>query len=1168
MPPTPRVFARASAAIVLSFGFAALAPAEQPFAWQQPYAGVLATGDLEYAPEPFEFRAGATVRYIDFAEGDDNHPGTREQPWKRHPWDPQARGRAAQSRGPATYVFKSGVAYRGVLRPGDDRGTAEEPIRLTRDPSWGDGEARIYASEVVEGWQRQAHQGIEQDRERVWMAEVDFLPRTLWMVGGDGEITRLILARWPNWQESDPNDVLREWPTWENPQWWLENSRFHRMEVDGRDRHLGIDTENLTRPAQDYVGATVWSEWGIVMGTPYPAVVEAFDEEQRAVAFRGPWTYEMSEVIARGNRYHLENMPWMLDEPGEFWVERVAEDRARIFLRLPEDRDPNTVTVEAGRHYNIIDAQQLHHVDVAGLTFRFSNVHWMYNHPAWAHPDLRAAVVRLNGSGEGITIRNCVFEHVNQPVRINVGGIEHRIGAVRIHDNAVRRTEHGAVVAAASFGREGYGPLESVELLRNDLYHIGWRALSGEHGHAVDIRFPTTSHVAGNFLYRIGGWGISVQGGKPSHSDPRPYGVPLSRHLIHHNRVEDVLLKSNDWGGIEVWQGGPFYVFNNVVFNPVAFKHWTWREGNPDNIGSFGHAYYLDAGFKTYLFNNIAAGRNNELGTRSVNTTALQNIYSFENWFFNNTFYKFAEMTRQQAPAAGRFRYLGNVIEDVTRLVFRHTDPADVAPDPNAAHFTDGGEYAYHTLAYAGNVFHDIRSRFGAFEETGAVHGEAGTFAEAVRRLDAQAADVGTVAEQPPLRDPAGRDFRPRPGGPATEQDVIAFVPWSLYAPVGEWQFTRNHANPAEIIDEHWHMTPLYRQRERYLDTPRYPLTGVNVTAERFVPGALANWTGGSALRLDGSTQYLVLPQSELQARPEPIPRRTEPTEIGNVELPDRILPEQPFEVTVRLARPLGDERLEMHVHWMREQSWGGFSELAGAAQPVPGSPDTYRFTPTVPPHQGLHRYQLLIFRSPDGSFDRQTQLVRVEAPPATFTQALRPGDARNADIGHGNFLLEVCLQTEDRQGVIIHKRAESGYVLDLVEGRPRLQLRSGSAQYTATAEAAIDDGQWHHLLIEVDRGEGAVRFYLDGRAVDARTSGRMPEGSLANEADFLVGGGPDLPHLAATFDFLRLAQGTLADARTTIEELHAWQFDGPQFRDFTGRDRRHGNAAGALLAP
>ena len=41
---------------------------------------------------------------------------------------------------------------------------------------------------------------------------------------------------------------------------------------------------------------------------------------------------------------------------------------------------------------------------------------------------------------------------------------------------------------------------------------------------------------------------------------------------------------------------------------------------------------------------------------------------------------------------------------------------------------------------------------------------------------------------------------------------------------------------------------------------------------------------------------------------------------------------------------------------------------------------------------------------------------------------------------------------------------------------------------------------------------------------------------------------------LAGGLEFMRIALGTLADARTDIDELYAWQFDGPFLRDFTGR--------------
>ncbi len=59
---------------------------------------------------------------------------------------------------------------------------------------------------------------------------------------------------------------------------------------------------------------------------------------------------------------------------------------------------------------------------------------------------------------------------------------------------------------------------------------------------------------------------------------------------------------------------------------------------------------------------------------------------------------------------------------------------------------------------------------------------------------------------------------------------------------------------------------------------------------------------------------------------------------------------------------------------------------------------------------------------------------------------------------------------------------------------------------------------------------------------------------SLANDGDLYVGGTPAGRHLDGTLDFLRIAHGTLADADTTIEELYAWEFDGPFLRDFAGR--------------
>jgi hypothetical protein len=88
---------------------------------------------------------------------------------------------------------------------------------------------------------------------------------------------------------------------------------------------------------------------------------------------------------------------------------------------------------------------------------------------------------------------------------------------------------------------------------------------------------------------------------------------------------------------------------------------------------------------------------------------------------------------------------------------------------------------------------------------------------------------------------------------------------------------------------------------------------------------------------------------------------------------------------------------------------------------------------------------------------------------------------------------------------------------------------------------------------------------YVDGKK-DASAAGVDGTVSLANDGDVYVGGTPEGRCFDGTLDFLRIALGTLADADTTIEELYAWEFDGPFLRDFAGRKPAGAKrAAGAL---
>ena len=117
-------------------------------------------------------------------------------------------------------------------------------------------------------------------------------------------------------------------------------------------------------------------------------------------------------------------------------------------------------------------------------------------------------------------------------------------------------------------------------------------------------------------------------------------------------------------------------------------------------------------------------------------------------------------------------------------------------------------------------------------------------------------------------------------------------------------------------------------------------------------------------------------------------------------------------------------------------------------------------------------------------------------------------------------------------------------------------------------SQSAVNDGQWHHVIAEADRKAGTFTIYIDGKQ-DAGGPGLGADVSLANDADLYVAGTPQGHNLDGTIEFLRIARGTLADSQTTIEELYAWEFDGPFLYDFTGRKRpADGGAAGAVDGP
>jgi hypothetical protein len=165
------------------------------------------------------------------------------------------------------------------------------------------------------------------------------------------------------------------------------------------------------------------------------------------------------------------------------------------------------------------------------------------------------------------------------------------------------------------------------------------------------------------------------------------------------------------------------------------------------------------------------------------------------------------------------------------------------------------------------------------------------------------------------------------------------------------------------------------------------------------------------------------------------------------------------------------------------------------------------------------------------------------------------------------NLLVEAVLRTDAPNGGILGKfDGKSGYRLYLTpQGKAVFEVASGGKAASVESAEVISNGEWRHVLAEIDRKSGAMRIYVDGKLSNEAKAGLPADASLENTENFLVGKTHDGVFFTGQMDFMRVCHGTLEDARTSIEELYTWQTDGPFKYDMRGQKPVGRRDAGAL---
>lgn len=1092
----------------------------QQYNWQKNQAEVFATGDLKWKPKLFSYpvQPGETVRYIDYENGNDNLDGqTKNSAWKHHPWDTRARGKAAESSGVQNYVFKRGVFYR-IFANGKQAflnarqsGQAGQPIRLTSDPSWGQGEAIIAGSKLIEqNWQPATNSDVPQrmNPEKVWYIDINMpeapqnnVPLSikenfgmwssgkkmaemiLFLVDREGKSHNLHIASDAGWHMTNPNFALHHWNQWDGEK--VLDPGQGKKDMQGFDDALiGFDPDYFD-------GGTLWSQYGWIISTPAPYIIQPgdYDPDQGILAHR-----RMAHPLNPGTRYLIENLPQFLDQPGEYYFDAdYSSNSGRLFLRLPDDTDPNQARLEMASAWTSIKIEEQEHIEISGLTFRFNG--------------RKGNVIDVSGNCEDIVIQNCQFENLaNDAVFIKVEA-DQAMENIRVRDCDFNWVNGGTAIGIQGHSGkiqvdQSLGKLSGVEVLRNRSRNSGIYRHNDHRWSNVPAMvavFCRKADIAGNIVDTAFGSGVVVQGGK-SGKDSQGADIPLIRILVHHNKIENTALGVNDYGGLSLWQHGPIYSYSNIVGNAVG--HWP---GGFHNSGTINLSYpiYLDGGFKIYNFNNISWARpHSENDPYTSGRSAYFNVFGYLNPFVNNTIV--GSGIGLGGTSGNRNDYLGNIFSEITQKyisVNHGGNPSLIGGDDTGSSGIDGAT----TLAYGYNIFHGPAEagtvatvKRGAKKDLDAAELE--VLNQQMKDYPLRFAQLGQHVNQLPIASclaelsehPAASRLDFRPDHPAAlDQGISYFVPWGLYATVAEWHFNQNNSDPATILDYHHYPTLAYFHRSMYHKVPVFELEVNQAATSDYVPSDSESWAPG-ALDFDGT----------------------------------------------RFAR--------LSHHKMKNDVMININEWQGNKHFDPPK------SPWVTPEAD--------------SIDGEGK------PKFGKMQFLRyPGTLRKTpDMDVNNFLLETIIRLDPDKvnGMILSKfNGQTGYRLFVNEkGTISFEVRGGGKQVLLSSSEAYQDGQWHHILAEIDRASGQMHLYVDGKMANEKIAEIPPTASLSNQADLLVGVDHEgNNYLHGAIDFMRISRGTLADAETDIRELYTWQMDGPVNHDFAGQKPKGQRDIGAI---
>ena len=303
----------------------------------------------------------AATYYVDYQGGDDKANGTAaEQAWKHCPSDLQATERAAATnlQGGDVIIFKGGVRYRGMIdKPFS--GSAEKPIIYDGNSAgtFGSGAAIIDGSLALTNWQQcknAAEASGNQQFKEIWYTDVAHTGgwRGLNLLGAE---VPMHVSQHPN--PSDPLFQER-----------VSEYQRSKQSMTRKDNNLFLsDPEHLADKTKEYFDGMTLCFHGGHNAAVHVDILD-FDPATATLTTKS-FTDHVSKgkLYKTGTKYCLFNSVKIIDQAGEYAMQRLDDKRVRVFAwpSVIEDGQPKDISRSAfayGFHFDGVN-----HVRVRGF---------------------------------------------------------------------------------------------------------------------------------------------------------------------------------------------------------------------------------------------------------------------------------------------------------------------------------------------------------------------------------------------------------------------------------------------------------------------------------------------------------------------------------------------------------------------------------------------------------------------------------------------------------------------------------------------------------------------------------------------------------------------------------------------------------------------------------